>query len=159
MAAKTFSYQGKLDFLYFMIMLSKRAHMGLKIQRTLKSSIYWILKHIFVSLTHFLKSPSYLKDTHRESMPSNKTQALTKSVNMENWLIGTLNQLFIWGSYIQFQFSKIKICSWQNSVLCNLAFDRTVLYGKIAASIQLNGTPVFKKMFWFFQKLISKLKH
>ena len=32
---------------------------------------------------------TFLKDTHRENTPSNKTQALTKSI----WAIGTLNQL------------------------------------------------------------------
>ena len=36
---------------------------------------------------------TFLKDTHRENTPSNKTQALTKSFNMGTWVIGTLNQL------------------------------------------------------------------
>ena len=36
---------------------------------------------------------TFLKDTHRESKPSNKTQALTKSINMGIWVNGTLNQL------------------------------------------------------------------
>ena len=43
---------------------------------------------------------SSLKDTHMENTPSNKTEALTKSKNMYIWAIGTLNQLFIRGSYI-----------------------------------------------------------
>ena len=30
--------------------------------------------------------------------PSNKTQALTKRVNMDIWVVGTTNQLFIRGS-------------------------------------------------------------
>ena len=34
-----------------------------------------------------------IKDTHRENTPSNKTQALTKSMNMDIWKIGTLNKL------------------------------------------------------------------
>ena len=38
------------------------------------------------------------KGTHREKGPSNKTPALTKSTNMDIWLVGTLNQLFIRGS-------------------------------------------------------------
>ena len=33
------------------------------------------------------------KDTHREKAPSNKTSALTKSINMGIWVVGTLNQL------------------------------------------------------------------
>ena len=43
---------------------------------------------------------SSFKDTHMENTPSNKTEALTKSKNMYIWAIGTLNQLFIRGSYI-----------------------------------------------------------
>ena len=38
------------------------------------------------------------KDTHSENTPSNKTQALTKSMNMGIWVVGTSNQLFIRGS-------------------------------------------------------------
>ena len=30
------------------------------------------------------------KDTHRENAPSNKTEALIKSMNMYIWAIGTL---------------------------------------------------------------------
>ena len=36
-----------------------------------------------------------LKDTHREKAPSNKTPALYKSMNMDIWVVGTSNQLFI----------------------------------------------------------------
>ena len=35
---------------------------------------------------------TFLKDTRRENAPSNKTQALTKSINMGIWVIGILNQ-------------------------------------------------------------------
>ena len=41
------------------------------------------------------------KDTHRESTPSNKTETLTKNMNMYIWAIGILNQLFIRDSYTQ----------------------------------------------------------
>ena len=44
------------------------------------------------------KEFSYGKDTHREKAPSNKTLALTKSRNMDIWVVGTSNQLFIRGS-------------------------------------------------------------
>ena len=37
-------------------------------------------------------------DTHREKVVSNKTQVLTKIMNMGIWVFGTLNQLFIRGS-------------------------------------------------------------
>ena len=40
-----------------------------------------------------------LKDTHREKGPSNKTPALTKSINMGIWVVGTINQPFQGGSY------------------------------------------------------------
>ena len=36
-----------------------------------------------------------IKDTHREKAPSNKIPALRKSMNMDVWAVGTLNQLFI----------------------------------------------------------------
>ena len=42
-----------------------------------------------------LALPSCIKDTHRENTPSNKTAALTKSMNVHIWAIGILNQLFI----------------------------------------------------------------
>ena len=44
----------------------------------------------------------HLKDTHTE------TEALTKSMNMYIWVIGTLNQLFIGGSYNQVNLQKMK---------------------------------------------------
>ena len=47
-----------------------------------------------------------VKDTHRENTPSNKTETLTKSMNMYICAIGTLNQLLIRGSYTQTKFSK-----------------------------------------------------
>ena len=47
-----------------------------------------------------------IKDTHKEITPSNKTQALAKSMNVDIWVICTLNQLFIRGSYTQNKFTK-----------------------------------------------------
>ena len=46
------------------------------------------------------------KNTHRKNTPSNKTQAVTKSMNVDLWVFGILNQLFITGSYNQTKFSK-----------------------------------------------------
>ena len=54
-----------------------------------------------VKKTFFLLSKAFsfrLKDTHREKAPSNKTPALTESANMDIWVVGILNQLFIRGS-------------------------------------------------------------
>ena len=42
------------------------------------------------------------KNTHREDTPSNKTQALMKSMNIDISVIGTLSQLFIRHSCICF---------------------------------------------------------
>ena len=47
-----------------------------------------------------------IKDTHREKVPSNKTPALTESMKMDMWVVGTLNQLFLEGSQIETKFSK-----------------------------------------------------
>ena len=41
---------------------------------------------------------SFLKDTHREKAPSNKTPTLSKNMNIDIWVVGTSNQLFIRGS-------------------------------------------------------------
>ena len=36
-----------------------------------------------------------------EYAPTNKTQALTESMNRDIWVIGTLNQVFLKGSYTE----------------------------------------------------------
>ena len=53
-----------------------------------------------------------------------KTEALTKSLNLYIWAVGTLNQLFVTGSLTQIKFSKKWSSQWQKSILC----DRPVLY-------------------------------
>ena len=42
--------------------------------------------------------------THRENAPSSKTQEYTKNIDI--WVVGTLTQLFIRGSYTAIRFSK-----------------------------------------------------
>ena len=37
-------------------------------------------------------------NTHRKKVPSNETPAIAKSMNMDVWVVGTSNQLFIRGS-------------------------------------------------------------
>ena len=49
------------------------------------------------------------KDTHREKVPSNKTPALTKNMNMDIWVVGTSNQFFIRNSSTEIKFIKNKI--------------------------------------------------
>ena len=39
-----------------------------------------------------------IKDTHREKASSNKTPSRSKSMNMDIWVVGTSNQVFIRGS-------------------------------------------------------------
>ena len=48
------------------------------------------------------------KDAHRENTPSNKTQALTKIMNMGISEIGASSQTFIRGSYTEIKLSKKK---------------------------------------------------
>ena len=50
------------------------------------------MKGILLAVLLF-NNETFLKDTHRENTPSKKTQALTKSINMGIWVIGSLNQL------------------------------------------------------------------
>ena len=38
-----------------------------------------------------------LKDTHKKKPPPNKSAALTKSMNMDIWVVGISDQLFIRG--------------------------------------------------------------
>ena len=49
-----------------------------------------------------------LKDTHKENTLSNKTQVLTKSMNINIWEFGILDQLcmIMYDSHTQIEFSK-----------------------------------------------------
>ena len=88
------------------------------------------------------------KDTHGEKVPSNKTQAFTKSMSMDIWVVGTLNLVSVRGSYNSIKFSKkIKECMEKrhsfrkvNFVLPILfaltsVFSKAALYGNVALSI------------------------
>ena len=48
----------------------------------------------------------FLKDTLNEKAPSNKTPAFTRSMNMDIWVAGTSNQLFLRGCKTETKFSK-----------------------------------------------------
>ena len=83
---------------------------------------------------------------------SNKTQALTKSVNMNISVVGILNSLFRRGCYTEILLVSI------------LVFDMTVLYENVAFSISVFSTKTqysvfFKKRFLFIRKLLSKSKY
>ena len=57
-------------------------------------------------MSALILSPVPLRVTCRENTPSNKTEALMKSINIYIWAIGILNQLFVKNSYNQIKFSK-----------------------------------------------------
>ena len=45
-----------------------------------------------------------VKGTHKENALINKTQVLTKRIKIDIWVISTLNQLFIRGSFTEIKF-------------------------------------------------------
>ena len=45
-------------------------------------------------LAYYFQLNHFLKDTQKEKVPSNKTPAITKSMNMDILVVGTSNQLF-----------------------------------------------------------------
>ena len=49
-----------------------------------------------------------LKTLTGKKPPSYKTSVLTKSMDMDIWVVGTSNELFIKGSYIETKFSTKK---------------------------------------------------
>ena len=55
----------------------------------------------YTSVLNILIQTLIFKDTHREKALSNKTPALTKSTNMDIWVVSKTNQLFIRGSLIE----------------------------------------------------------
>ena len=58
-------------------------------------------KNFLNSKSASFSAPTYIvsfKDTHMEKALSNKTPALTKSMNIDIWIACTSNQLFIRGS-------------------------------------------------------------
>ena len=62
--------------------------------------------HIRIEIVSNGCSRISFKDAHREKAPSNKTPALSESMNMDIWVVGTTNQLFVTGSYTEKNFSK-----------------------------------------------------
>ena len=89
---------------------------------------------------------------------------LTKNMNMDIWVLGTLNLVFIWGSSNEIKFSKKQKCSWKNSVLfaLALAFDKAVLYRNVVFSIIVLSSrkwcSSFLKKDLVFQKTCFKFK-
>ena len=79
-----------------------------------------------------------VQDSHTENTPSNKTQALTKSTNMDIWLIGTLTQLFIRGFYTRIKGKTLFFAIFHSVFLILFALilvlGKAVLYGNVAFS-------------------------
>ena len=114
-----------------------------------------------------------VKDTHRENTRWNETKALTKSMNIRIWEIGTLNQLFKRGSYTEIEFSeKINsdksaffligpLCT-THSISLKIDFWLVSLYGNVALSIESLSTKKpyssFSKKVFVFQKTCIKVK-
>ena len=87
--------------------------------------------HIHTEIISNVSSRISFKDTLREKASLNKTPVLTKSMNMDIWVVGTWNQLFITGSYTEPKFSKNK------GVIGETAFflcDRSILYSPFCLS-------------------------
>ena len=57
-----------------------------------------------------------------EKVLSNKTQELTKSVNMDICVVGTLNQLFLKSSYAEIKFTKNKVVIGKTSYFLIVPF-------------------------------------
>ena len=81
------------------------------------------MKRILIN-KHLRSYITIIKDTHRENTPSNKTEVLTKSMNMCVWGVGTVTRLFVTDSYTQIKFSKKQSRQWEKSILC----ERSILY-------------------------------
>ena len=72
-------------------------HIGL----AMYSDLFTLGTNILLNIDEWLLLKTmfiWTEDTHREKTPSNKTSALAKSTNMEIWVAGTSNQLFVRGS-------------------------------------------------------------
>ena len=82
-----------------------------------------------------------------------------KSMNMDIWIVGTSNQLFVRDSYTEKYFSKNKVVTGKTPFFCEklctphsiYLSDRAVLYGNVAFSILLLST---KKQYSSFLKKV-----
>ena len=109
-------------------------------------------------------APEILGILTAKKASSDKTPALSESMNMNIQVVGTSNQLIITGSYTETKFSKkikyvlAKLCS-----LSQVPFKRAVLYGYDMLSIVLlSRTKQFSSLFFFkgfcFSKICFKVK-
>ena len=115
-----------------------------------------------------------VRDTHREKAPLDKASTLSKSMNMDIWVVGRSNQLFILVSKLEKNFRKKKVATGKtlffvvgpfctpHSIYLNIGFWQSSLVWKccvVNLYFQLkNAPPVFWKGFAFFQKICFKVK-
>ena len=113
----------------------------------------------------------YLKDTHREKAPSNKTPTLTKSINMDiQGLVHQINSLYEILK-LKLNFRKKKIVTGKTSffIIGHFTFYLSyhwlliaVLYRNVAFSILVLSTKTryssFLKRVYVFQKICFKVK-
>ena len=114
----------------------------------------------------------WIKDTCREKARSNKTPALTKSMNMDIWVVSTSNQLFIRGSETETKFSNKVITDktpffvmvhfvLTTLFVLTLASDMAVLYWSAFSILVLSTRKrysSFLKRVFVFQKMCFKVK-
>ena len=60
------------------------------------------------------KISNLFKDIHRKKAPSNKTPMILKGINVNIWVVGTSNQLFIRGCETETKFLKNKAVNGKN---------------------------------------------
>ena len=77
---------------------------------TLQSTSFIVICTILVCFDN-LQMRYKFKDTRTEKAPSNKTPTLSKSMNMDIWIVGTSNHdpwsnQLLWGSATEIKFSK-----------------------------------------------------
>lgn len=103
----------KIWLFTFLIMLSKQIHMGWRFQRTLKSSIFFILKHNFMCLTWhimnesvnchktergicILKPDALTSEDLKQKLNKIKVQRLLLQINFPNYSATTILHKILW---------------------------------------------------------------
>ena len=80
-------------------------------------------------------SDSIIKDTQGKKAPSSKTPTLSKSTDIDVWMVGISNQIFIRGSL-----------NWNKILNGNVAFLILVLWTKKRYSSFMKTVRVFQKI-------------
>ena len=116
----------------------------------------WVLQFPF-NLTSRISS--VFKDIHRKNIPSSKTQVLTKNTNMDIWVIGTLNELFIRSFYTRINFqNKVVRCKTPFFVISPVCTHYYVwhwlLTGQLCLRFQILVLSTNKRYFSFLKKFM-----